>query len=71
VYATYTCKDDPSGAGVVLCGTSFFGTETTYTTNLLKTKLDTSSIGTKSVTIYALDGAGNLSSASTPYTVTN
>jgi hypothetical protein len=71
VYATYTCTDDASGAGVVLCGTSFFGTETTYTTSLLKTRLDTSSTGTKSVTIYALDGAGNLSSASVPYTVIN
>jgi len=69
-YATYTCTDDPSGAGVVLCGTSIFGTESTYTTNTLKTKLDTGSVGTKSLTINALDGAGNLSSASVSYTVT-
>ncbi len=70
VYATYTCTDDPSGAGVVLCGTSIFGTETTYTTSTQKTKLNTSSTGTKSLAIYALDGAGNLSSASVNYTVT-
>ena len=70
VYATYTCTDDPNGAGVVLCGTSVFGSETTYTTNTLKTKLNTSSTGTKTLVIYALDGAGNLASASVNYTVT-
>ena len=43
VYATYTCTDDTSGAGVVLCGTSIFGTESTYSTRVLKTKLNTGS----------------------------
>jgi hypothetical protein len=70
VYATYSCSDDPSGAGVVLCGTSIYGTETHYTTNVLKTKLDTGSLGSKSITIYALDGAGNLASSTVNYTVT-
>lgn len=69
-YATYTCTDDSSGAGVVLCGTNIFSTESTYSTSLLKTKLDSGSTGTKSVTIYALDGAGNQSSATVSYTVT-
>ena len=69
VYATYSCTDDPSGSGVVLCGTSLFGTETTYSTGTLKTTLDTNSKGTKSLTIYAIDGAGNTSSATVGYTV--
>ena len=56
---------------MVLCGTSLFGTETTYITNTLKTKLNTSSTGSKSLVIYALDGAGNQSSATVTYTVTN
>ncbi len=71
VYASYSCTDDPSGAGVVLCGSSIYGTESTYNTGTLKTKLNTGSTGSKSLVIYALDGAGNLSSASVTYNVTN
>ena len=69
LYATYRCTDDPSGSGVVLCGTSVYGTETTYNTGTLKTKLDTSSKGPKFVTIIAKDGAGNQVSTTVGYTV--
>jgi hypothetical protein len=69
-YATYNCSDDPSGAGVVLCGTSVFGPETTYTTTTLQTKLNTSSTGPKTLIINVVDGAGNTNSATVGYTVT-
>jgi hypothetical protein len=71
VYATYSCTDDPSGAGVVLCGSTTYSSESTYSTGTVKTKLNTSSIGSKSLVIPATDGAGNSSSATITYTVTN
>lgn len=76
VYATYSCSDANSssppntGSGVVLCGINIYAPETTYSTPTLKTRLNTSTTGTKSVTIYAADGAGNTSSATIHYTVT-
>lgn len=70
VTASYSCSDATSGAGVVLCGTYIFGTETNYGTGTLKTKfIATGPMGSKSFTVYAVDGAGNTSSQSINYTV--
>jgi hypothetical protein len=67
--ASYSCSDASTGAGVVLCGLNVYGTESTYTTPTLKTKLNTSSTGTKTFIVYAVDGAGNKTSKSINYTV--
>jgi hypothetical protein len=72
VYASYECTDATTGSGVVLCGTHVYGTETTYDTGStprLTTRIDTSSKGTKTFTVYAVDGAGNKSSRSITYSV--
>lgn len=69
-YANFSCSDASTGAGVVLCGLNIFGTETTYSTGTLKIRLNTLSTGTKSLVVYAIDGAGNISSKSINYTVT-
>ena len=71
VYATYSCTDATSGSGVVLCGTSVYGPQTTYNTGTLKAKVYTGSAGTQSFTVYAIDGAGNISSQKITYTVTH
>jgi len=70
VYATYTCTDATTGAGVVLCGTNIYGPQTIYNTGTLKTKVYTGSAGSQSFTVYAIDGAGNISSKSIGYSVT-
>jgi hypothetical protein len=70
VNATYSCTDSATGAGVVLCGTHLYGTGTTYSTPALSTRVNTSSTGTKSFTVYAVDGAGNTSSSTLKYVVT-
>ncbi len=59
-YATYSCTDAPSGAGVILCGTKQYAHETTYATPTLKTQLNTSKAGGPfTFTVVAQDGAGN------------
>jgi hypothetical protein len=68
-YATFTCTDSEPGSGVVLCGSNRFATQSTYNTGKLKIQLNTSSVGSKSLTVYAQDGAGNTSSIVIPYTV--
>lgn len=70
-YANFSCSDASTGAGVVLCGLNLYGTETTYNTGTLKLRLNTLSTGTKSFVVYAIDGAGNISSKSINYTVTH
>lgn len=76
VNAAYSCTDANSssppntGSGVVLCGTSIYAPQTTYNTGTLKTRVNTSSPGAKTFTVYAIDGAGNYSSATVGYTVT-
>ena len=76
VYASYTCTDPTAlvnglntGSGLVLCGSNTFAPETTYSATL-QTKLNTSSTGTKSFTVYAIDGAANVTSKTITYTVT-
>ena len=70
---SFSCSDDPSGSGVVLCGLNVYAPETKYTNadiGTLKVNLTTSSLGAKSVTLYAVDGAGNTFSKTINYTVT-
>jgi hypothetical protein len=73
VYANYSCTDQTSettpGSGVVFCGFNFYAPGSTYNTGQLRTRLDTLSPGTKTFTAWAVDGAGNFSSASVTYTV--
>jgi hypothetical protein len=77
VTASYSCTDanspvnnENTGSGVVLCGLNLYAPETTYNTGTLKTRLNTGSTGAKSFTVYAVDGAGNISSSTFKYTVT-
>jgi hypothetical protein len=69
-YANFSCSDASTGAGVVLCGLNIYGTETTYATGTLKLRLNTLFTGTKTLVVYAIDGAGNIVSKSISYTVT-
>ena len=77
VTATYNCTDagqgldgaPNTGSGVVLCGTSVYGPETTYNTGTLTTKFSAGSAGKKTFTVYTADGAGNITSKSVSYTV--
>jgi len=69
VSATFSCTDATSGAGVVQCGPYGYGTETTYATRTLTARINTSSKGSKTFIVYAVDGAGNTSSKSIGYTV--
>ena len=71
--ATFSCSDAPSGSGVVLCGLNIYAPQTKYTNTdigTLKVNLNTSSTGSKSLTLYVVDGAGNISSQTIKYTVT-
>jgi len=78
VTAKYSCSDPNSqmnglntGSGVVLCGTAIYAPQTEYSVGA-QTPLSTSSASSKpySVTLYAVDGAGNISTGSTvTYTV--
>jgi hypothetical protein len=70
VNASYSCTDLDTGSGVVLCGVKNYATESTYSTSTLTTRVNTSSTGTKTFTVYAVDGAGNTSSKLITYTVT-
>jgi hypothetical protein len=68
VYANYACTDATSG--VVLCGLNLYAPGSTFNTGTLKTKVDTSSAGSKSFIVLSSDAALNLSTASIGYTVT-
>lgn len=68
VYASYACSDATSG--VVLCGFNFYAPDSTFNTPTLKTRVDTSSPGTKTFWVLAADAALNFSTASITYTVT-
>lgn len=71
-YVTYTCTDATSGAGVVQCGTKNYAHDSTYNTGTLKTQLNTSTVGGPyTITVHAVDGAGNSVSKSATYTVTH
>jgi len=70
VTASFSCSDLNTGAGVVLCGSNVYATETTYNTPKLTLKVPTGSAGSKTFTVYAVDGAGNISSKSIAYSVT-
>jgi hypothetical protein len=70
VYAQFQCIDPSIGSGVTHCGSNAFATESTNDTGVLQMKINTSSLGLKTLTIVGSDGAGNSSSATTTYTVT-
>ena len=66
VTVTYACSDDRSG--VVLCGTQHFAPGTPQT-GPITTTLPTSSGGSQTFTVLAVDAAGNQSSKSVTYSV--
>jgi hypothetical protein len=77
VTAYYTCTDPPAAGqtagtsyGLVLCGLNLYAPQTTYSTTL-STKISTSFVGkNQTFSVYAIDGAGNISSPGTiTYTV--
>jgi len=68
VYASYSCSDATSG--VVLCGLRTYPPGSTHATGNLTTRIDTFTPGQKTLTLFALDAALNLSTASVSYTVT-
>ncbi len=69
VTATYSCMDERSG--VVRCGSSTFSpSAATLNTGTINSPVDTTSPGTKTFTVVAVDAAGNQSSASVGYVVT-
>jgi hypothetical protein len=67
VKASYSCSDATSG--VVLCGNSFYAPGSTFNTGTLTTQVDTRWPGTRTFTVWAVDAAGNQSSASVTYKV--
>lgn len=69
VTATYRCTDERSG--VVQCGSSTFSpSAAVLNTGTLTSAVDTSTPGSKTYTVTAIDAAGNQSSVSVPYQVT-
>jgi hypothetical protein len=70
VTATYSCADERSG--IVRCGASTFSANSApLNTGTLNSPVDTSSPGSKTYTVTAVDAAGNQSSASVNYVVTS
>jgi hypothetical protein len=67
VTATYSCSDALSG--IVRCGASTYAPGATNNTGPLTTAVDTSSAGTKTLTVVAIDAAGNQTSSSINYQV--
>jgi uncharacterized repeat protein (TIGR01451 family) len=65
VSVSYSCTDDR--AGVATCGSKSYGAPGTLNTGTLTYPLDTSSVGTKTLTVPVTDAAGN---AGTPVSVT-
>ncbi|HEV2487448.1 MAG TPA: hypothetical protein VGT08_18125 [Terracidiphilus sp.] len=73
VYGSFYCTDALNGAGVTHCGSNSYATGSTYDTRTvgpLSIKLNTSSVGPQTLSIDAVDGAGNKSTTSVNYTVT-
>jgi hypothetical protein len=64
---SYSCTDNAPGSGVVHCGPQRSGDA--FDTASGSMKLDTSTRGTHHITIWAVDRAGNKSSADFTYTV--
>jgi hypothetical protein len=61
-----------TGSGLTHCGTHAYAPETTYDSGPLSSKLNTSSVGNnKTLTITAVDGAGNTTSKTYTYNVTH
>lgn len=77
VTASYSCSDagyvaggPNTGSGVVQCGANNYPPESEYATPTLTYKFSVGGpAGKKSFTVFAVDGAGNISSASVTYTV--
>lgn len=68
VSASYSCTDERSG--VVQCGASTFAPSSdVLNTGVLNSAVNTSTPGTQTYTVTAVDAAGNHSSASVNYTV--
>jgi len=67
VTASFSCTDALSG--VVQCGSYTYAVGATNNTGTLTSPVDTSSPGSKSFTVTAIDAAGNTSSASVNYQV--
>ncbi len=68
VTATYSCTDDRSG--IVTCGTSTYAPGTTIlNTGNITSPVNTSTAGSQTFTVNALDAAGNPTSASVNYLV--
>ncbi|WP_263358983.1 Ig-like domain-containing protein [Acidicapsa ligni] len=67
VTASYRCTDSLSG--VIHCGTQTYPPGTTPNTGTITTTVDTSSTGTKSFTVQAIDAARNTSSSTVTYQV--
>jgi uncharacterized repeat protein (TIGR01451 family) len=68
VSVSYSCTDDR--AGVATCGSMTYGAPGTLNTGTLTYPLDTSSVGTKTLTVQVTDAAGNTgTSASVTYNV--
>jgi hypothetical protein len=67
VYASFSCTDSLSG--VVQCGSNTYAVGATNNTGTLTSLVDTSSPGTKTFTVTAVDAAGNTASASVSYQV--
>jgi hypothetical protein len=68
VSASYSCTDALSG--VIRCGAKAYTSGPTGNTGKLTSPVDTSSLGTKTFIVQAVDAAGNQASASVMYTVT-
>jgi Bacterial Ig-like domain (group 3) len=66
VTATYSCTDERSG--VTLCGSKTFSGGVSNT-GAITSPVDTSTTGSKTYVVTAVDAAGNQSSASVPYVV--
>jgi len=65
--ASFSCTDSLSG--VVQCGSYGYAVGATNSTGTLTSPVDTSSPGTKTFTVAAVDAAGNTSSAQVSYQV--
>jgi uncharacterized repeat protein (TIGR01451 family) len=67
VTASYSCSDDRSG--IVTCGSATFAPGTTLSTGPINGNVDTSTPGSKTFTVSAVDAAGNHTSVSATYQV--
>jgi hypothetical protein len=58
VTASYSCSDDASG--IAICGDKFYDSPGTLNTGILTSTVDTSTLGSKTFTVWAVDIAGNI-----------